>query len=221
MKIVNIIKKIKKLYLVSWWIQFLFVIFVVGIITFFLAGGFKQINKNNLIAIWFGIGILSLITILPMFILLIIGLIQSNYSSIIEQLNISKKKYVLMWIINLWFLIILIKFLNSNKNEFVPENFNKTIKNNIFWSILQVIWIAMEIFEIINNNLKVQPWQSNIVAMVCTPLILILMCFLFHKFVKQSFFALQLDNKQRKERIMSFIPVINNFVFIRNNLNTN
>ncbi|MDE7221887.1 MAG: hypothetical protein K2N40_01295, partial [Ureaplasma sp.] len=128
---------------------------------------------------------------------------------------------ILIWIINLWFLIILIKFININKNEFAPKNFNQAIKNNIFWSILQIFWIAMVIFEIINNNLTVQPWQSNIVAMVCTPLILILMCFLFHKFIKQLFFALQLDNQQRNIQIVSFIPIINNFIFIRNNLNTN
>ncbi|MDE5617223.1 MAG: hypothetical protein K2I36_00005, partial [Ureaplasma sp.] len=79
----------KKLYLVSWWIQFLFTMFIIGIITFFLANEFKQINKNDLIGIWFGIGILSLITILPTLILIIIGFVKSNYSSMIEQLNIS------------------------------------------------------------------------------------------------------------------------------------
>lgn len=65
------------------------------------------------------------------------------------------------------------------------------------------------------NGINNQVVVMGIIASVCQPISLILMFLLFYKYIKQMYYALQLSNEYKKIRIMSFIPIVNCFVYLK------
>lgn len=65
------------------------------------------------------------------------------------------------------------------------------------------------------NGINNQVMVMGIIASVCQPISLILMFLLFYKYIKQMYYALQLGNEYKKIRIMSFIPIVNCFVYLK------
>ena len=207
----------RKNYYFSWWINILFVMYLYGTISFIIIFFTSKSAASNLqyIGLGFGLGLLAFFFLLPAFIIWLIGFSDSTIKTNTKLLNIPNNKSTLVWFFNIWYLIIVIKYLNQNK---IDNGLNKYRENNKYfwlWNILQVIYIAMTAYLLALNGINNQVVVMGIIASVCQPISLILMFLLFYKYIKQMYYALQLSNEYKKIRIMSFIPIVNCFVYLK------
>lgn len=207
----------RKNYYFSWWINILFVMYLYGTISFIIIFFTSKSAASNLqyIGLGFGLGLLAFFFLLPAFIIWLIGFSDTAIKTNTKLLNIPNNKSTLVWFFNIWYLIIVIKYLNQNK---IDNGLNKYRENNKYfwlWNILQVIYIAMTAYLLALNGINNQVVVMGIIASVCQPISLILMFLLFYKYIKQMYYALQLGNEYKKIRIMSFIPIVNCFVYLK------
>mgnify|MGYP004582312081 CR=1 FL=1 len=207
----------RKNYYFSWWINILFVMYLYGTISFIIIFFTSKSAASNLqyIGLGFGLGLLAFFFLLPTFIIWLIGFSDNTIKTNTKLLNIPNNKSTLVWFFNIWYLIIVIKYLNQNK---IDNALNKYRENNKYfwlWNILQVIYIAMTAYLLALNGINNQVVVMGIIASVCQPISLILMFLLFYKYIKQMYYALQLGNEYKKIRIMSFIPIVNCFVYLK------
>lgn len=207
----------RKNYYFSWWINILFVMYLYGTISFIIIFFTSTLISSNLqyIGLAFGLGLLALFFLLPSFIIWLIGFSDTAIKTNTKLLNIPNNKSTLVWFFNIWYLIIVIKYLNQNK---IDNGLNKYKENNKYfwlWNILQVIYLAMTAYLLALNGINNQVVTMGIIASVCQPISLILMFLLFYKYIKQMYYALQLGNEYKKIRIMSFIPIVNCFVYLK------
>ncbi len=207
----------RKNYYFSWWINILFVMYLYGTISFIIIFFTSKSAASNLqyIGLGFGLGLLAFFFLLPAFIIWLIGFSDTAIKTNTKLLNIPNNKSTLVWFFNIWYLIIVIKYLNQNK---IDNGLNKYKENNKYfwlWNILQVIYIAMTAYLLALNGINNQVVVMGIIASVCQPISLILMFLLFYKYIKQMYYALQLGNEYKKIRIMSFIPIVNCFVYLK------
>ncbi len=207
----------RKNYYFSWWINILFVMYLYGTISFIIIFFTSKSAASNLqyIGLGFGLGLLAFFFLLPAFIIWLIGFSDTAIKTNTKLLNIPNNKSTLVWFFNIWYLIIVIKYLNQNK---IDNGLNKYRENNKYfwlWNILQVIYLAMTAYLLALNGINNQVVVMGIIASVCQPISLILMFLLFYKYIKQMYYALQLSNEYKKIRIMSFIPIVNCFVYLK------
>lgn len=207
----------RKNYYFSWWINILFVMYLYGTISFIIIFFTSKSAASNLqyIGLGFGLGLLAFFFLLPAFIIWLIGFSDTAIKTNTKLLNIPNNKSTLVWFFNIWYLIIVIKYLNQNK---IDNGLNKYKENNKYfwlWNILQVIYLAMTAYLLALNGINNQVMVMGIIASVCQPISLILMFLLFYKYIKQMYYALQLGNEYKKIRIMSFIPIVNCFVYLK------
>ena len=191
--------------------------YLYGTISFIIIFFTSKSAASNLqyIGLGFGLGLLAFFFLLPAFIIWLIGFSDTAIKTNTKLLNIPNNKSTLVWFFNIWYLIIVIKYLNQNK---IDNGLNKYRENNKYfwlWNILQVIYIAMTAYLLALNGINNQVVVMGIIASVCQPISLILMFLLFYKYIKQMYYALQLSNEYKKIRIMSFIPIVNCFVYLK------
>lgn len=206
-----------KNYYFAWWINILFVMYLYGTISFIIIFFESKLTGSNLqyLGLAFGLGLLAFFFLLPAFIIWLISFSDSTITTNTKLLNIPNNKSTLVWFFNIWYLIIVIKYLNQNK---IDNGLNKYKENNKYfwlWNILQVIYLAMTAYLLALNGINNQVMVMGIIASVCQPISLILMFLLFYKYIKQMYYALQLGNEYKKIRIMSFIPIVNCFVYLK------
>ncbi len=207
----------RKNYYFAWWINILFVMYLYGAISFIIIFFESKLIAGNLqyLGLALGLGLLAFFFLLPAFIIWLIGFSDITITTNTKLLNIPNNKSTLVWFFNIWYLIIVIKYLNQNK---IDNSLNKYKENNKHfwsWNILQVVYIAMTAYLLALNGINNQVVVMGIIASVCQPISLILMFLLFYKYIKQMYYALQLGNEYKKIRIMSFIPIVNCFVYLK------
>lgn len=191
--------------------------YLYGTISFIIIFFTSKSAASNLqyIGLGFGLGLLAFFFLLPAFIIWLIGFSDTAIKTNTKLLNMPNNKSTLVWFFNIWYLIIVIKYLNQNK---IDNGLNKYKENNKYfwlWNILQVIYLAMTAYLLALNGINNQVMVMGIIASVCQPISLILMFLLFYKYIKQMYYALQLGNEYKKIRIMSFIPIVNCFVYLK------
>ena len=206
-----------KNYYFSWWINILFVMYLYGTISFIIIFFTSKLAASNLqyIGLAFGLGLLAVFLLLPAFIIWLIGFSGCTRKMNTNLLNISDNKYTLMWFFNIWYLIIVIKYVNQNKTDNGLNEYKENNKYFWLWNILQVIYIAITAYLLTLNGINNQVAIMGIIASICQPISITLMLLLFYKYIKQMYYALQLSNEYKKIRIMSFIPIVNCFVYIK------
>ncbi len=207
----------RKNYYFAWWINILFVMYLYGTISFIIIFFESKLTGSNLqyLGLAFGLGLLAFFFLLPAFIIWLIGFSDSTIKTNTKLLNIPNNKSTLVWFFNIWYLIIVIKYLNQNKIDNALNKYKENNKHFWLWNILQVIYIAMTAYLLALNGINNQVVVMGIIASVCQPISLILMFLLFYKYIKQMYYALQLGNEYKKIRIMSFIPIVNCFVYLK------
>lgn len=191
--------------------------YLYGTISFIIIFFESELTGSNLqyLGLALGLGLVALFFLLPAFIIWLIGFSDGTIKTNTKLLNIPDNKSTLVWFFNIWYLIIVIKYLNQNK---IDNGLNKYKENNKYfwlWNILQVIYLAMTAYLLALNGINNQVMVMGIIASVCQPISLILMFLLFYKYIKQMYYALQLGNEYKKIRIMSFIPIVNCFVYLK------
>lgn len=191
--------------------------YLYGTISFIIIFFESKLTGSNLqyIGLAFGLGLLAFFFLLPAFIIWLIGFSDNTIKTNTKLLNIPNNKSTLVWFFNIWYLIIVIKYLNQNKIDNALNKYKENNKHFWLWNILQVIYIAMTAYLLALNGINNQVVVMGIIASVCQPISLILMFLLFYKYIKQMYYALQLGNEYKKIRIMSFIPIVNCFVYLK------
>lgn len=191
--------------------------YLYGTISFIIIFFTSTLISSNLqyIGLAFGLGLLAFFFLLPAFIIWLIGFSDNTITTNTKLLNIPNNKSTLVWFFNIWYLIIVIKYLNQNKIDNGLNKYKENNKHFWLWNILQVIYLAMTAYLLALNGINNQVVVMGIIASVCQPISLILMFLLFYKYIKQMYYALQLSNEYKKIRIMSFIPIVNCFVYLK------
>ena len=191
--------------------------YLYGTISFIIIFFESKLTGSNLqyLGLAFGLGLLAFFFLLPAFIIWLIGFSDITITTNTKLLNIPNNKSTLVWFFNIWYLIIVIKYLNQNKIDNALNKYKENNKHFWLWNILQVIYIAMTAYLLALNGINNQVVVMGIIASVCQPISLILMFLLFYKYIKQMYYALQLGNEYKKIRIMSFIPIVNCFVYLK------
>lgn len=191
--------------------------YLYGTISFIIIFFESKLTGSNLqyLSLALGLGLVALFFLLPAFIIWLIGFSDTTITMNTKLLNIPNNKSTLVWFFNIWYLIIVIKYLNQNKIDNGLNKYKENNKHFWLWNVLQVIYLAMTAYLLALNGINNQVMVMGIIASVCQPISLILMFILFYKYIKQMYYALQLGNEYKKIRIMSFIPIVNCFVYLK------
>lgn len=191
--------------------------YLYGTISFIIIFFESKLTGSNLqyLSLALGLGLVALFFLLPAFIIWLIGFSDTTITMNTKLLNIPNNKSTLVWFFNIWYLIIVIKYLNQNKIDNGLNKYKENNKHFWLWNVLQVIYLAMTAYLLALNGINNQVVVMGIIASVCQPISLILMFLLFYKYIKQMYYALQLGNEYKKIRIMSFIPIVNCFVYLK------